>query len=151
MEKLSWEALEYEDKERSSDWFWALGIIVVTSAGASVIYGNYFFALLIVLSGALLGFYARRKPEIANYELNESGLKLRTRLYPYENIKAFWINIEHKPTLFIKSDRAFMPIISVPIEYNMADQVHAIFTEMKVLEEEMKEHPSEKIMEVLGF
>jgi hypothetical protein len=47
-EKLSWSALEYEEKIRSSDWFWALGIIVVTSSVAAIIFGNYFFATLLV-------------------------------------------------------------------------------------------------------
>ena len=82
MEKLEWSALEYEDKERSPDWFWALGIIIVTSSLASIIYSNYFFAALLVLSGILLGFFAKKKPDTVLYELNEKGLKIRTRFYP---------------------------------------------------------------------
>src|SRR3990167_6387097 len=95
MEKLEWSALEYEDKERSPDWFWALGIIIVTSSLASIIYSNYFFAALLVLSGILLGFFAKKKPDTVLYELNEKGLKIRTRFYPYENIKSFWVQIAH--------------------------------------------------------
>lgn len=157
MEKLEWSALEYEEKERSADWFWALGIIVVTSSVASIIFGNYFFAVLLFLSGLLLGFFAVKKPEIVSYELNNQGLKIRTRLYPYENIKSFWVQIDKteeknlKPTLFIKSERVFMPVISIPIEYIMAGDIHSIMLSKNVVEEEMKEHPSLKIMESLGF
>lgn len=35
--KIEWSALEYEDKERGSDWYFALGIIVVAGSVASII------------------------------------------------------------------------------------------------------------------
>ncbi len=157
IEKLSWSALEYEEKERSKDWFWALGIIVVTSSIAAIIFENYFFAALLVLSGILLGFFATKKPEMITYELNNKGLKIGSRLYPYENIKSFWVQLDTsgetdlKPILFVHSDRAFMPILSIPIDENIAVRIHSIFVAKKVEEVEMKEHPSDKIMEVLGF
>jgi hypothetical protein len=162
-DKLSWSALEYEEKERSQDWFWALGIIIVTSSIASIIYGNYFFAALLVLSGVLLGFFAIKKPEIISYELNKKGLKIKNRLYLYENIKSFWVQsgafpntslpeqVVIKPILFIKTERIFMPILDIPIEEEMAEDIHSIMLGQNIVEEEMKEHPSEKIMEALGF
>src|SRR3989344_2476263 len=158
MEKLEWSALEYEEKERNADWFWALGVIIIASSAASIIYGNYFFAMLLVLSGILLGFFAKKKPYIISYELNEKGLKIRTRLFPYENIKSFWVQTDLsddgagiKPLLFIKSERFFMPIISIPINDSLADEIQFIMLTKNITEEEMKEHLSEKIMEVLGF
>ncbi|MDO8659136.1 MAG: hypothetical protein Q7K54_00895 [Candidatus Parcubacteria bacterium] len=151
METLEWSALEYEERERNADWFWALGIIVVTSSIASIIFGNYFFAVLLILSGVLLGFFAVKKPDLITYELNNQGLKIRARLYPYEHIKSFWVQTDKKPLLFIKSGRAFMPMISIPINISLAEDIHSIFTGQNVVEEKMKEHPSEKIMESLGF
>ena len=155
--KLSWTALEYEDRERSRDWFWALGIIVVTGSIASIIFENYFFAALLILAGVLLGFFAMKKPDIVEYELNRSGLVVRNRLYPYESIKAFWVQVDFSPTpsvrpmLFIHSERAFMPVISMPIHADFAENIHAIMTSLNIAEVEMREHPSEKIMEALGF
>ena len=151
MEKLQWYALEYAEKERSRDWFWALGIIVVASSLASIIYSNYFFAGLIVLAGVLLGFFATKQPDMVFYELNEKGLKVRTRLYLYENIKSFYVQTGTKPTLFIKSERLFMPVMGIPIENAPAEKIRSIMIEKNIIEEEMKEHASEKIMEILGF
>ncbi|MFA6177715.1 MAG: hypothetical protein WC694_02370 [Candidatus Paceibacterota bacterium] len=156
-EKLIWSALEYEEKYRTSDWFWALGVIVVTSSIASIIFENYFFAALIILSGILLGFFAIKKPDTVTYELNKKGLIIRHRLYPYENIKSFWIQIgEHpetniKPILFIHSERAFMPILAIPINETIVEDIHSIMLSRDIAEVEMKEHASEKIMEALGF
>ena len=150
--KLEWTALEYEEKDRGNDWFWTLGIIVVAGSIASFIYHNYFFGLLLIVGGILLGAFAVKKPDLVFYEINEKGLKIRNRLFPYESIKAFWVKKDaEKPILFIKSGRLFMPIISMPIKQNLAEEIRKMMLQGKVLEEEMKEHVSEKIMESLGF
>lgn len=160
MDKLTWSALEYEERSRSNDWFWALGIIVVTASLAAIIYNNYFFAALIILSGALLGFLATKKPEEVSYELNNKGFVVHNSLYPYENIKSFWVQRETfegeekdrlKPILFVKSERFFMPIIMAQIDGRTAEDIREFLLEKNVPEEEMKEQLSEKIMEALGF
>lgn len=163
-DKLVWSALEYEERGRSPDWFWALGVIVATSSIAAIIFENYFFATLIILSGLLLGFFAIKKPDTITYELNPKGLKIRNRFYPYKNIKSFYVQFEKysetnshngearlKPMLFIHSERVFMPIISIPIDETMAEDIHFIMLSQDIAEIEMKEHASEKIMEILGF
>ncbi|MCM2338982.1 MAG: hypothetical protein NDI62_00800 [Burkholderiales bacterium] len=150
--KLEWTALEYEEKERGNDWFWALGVIVVASSITSFIYKNYFFGLFLIIGGFLLTLFAIKKPDLVFYEVNEKGLKIRNRLFPYKNIKAFWIKRDtDKPTLFIKSERLFMPIISMPIDPTLVEEVHNFMTFNEVKEEEIKEHVSEKIMEFLDF
>lgn len=156
IEKLEWSALEYEEKEQNTDWFWALGIIIIASSITSIIFKNYFFAIFIILSGILLAIFSIKKPDMVFYELNDKGLKIRDRLFPYENIKSFYIqenseNEQNHSLLFIKSERLFMPIISIPIENNKSKQVRDIMLSHNIIEEEMKEHPGVKIMETLGF
>jgi hypothetical protein len=155
---FEWFAPEYEEKEHSDDWFWAFGIIVVTSALASIIYADYFFAALIILAGGLLWFFAKKKPEMVHYELGVKGIKMGTHFYAYENLKAFWVQVgatvenpNALPTLFLKSDRWFMPIISIPIENDFAQDIHAVLLSQNIPEEEIREHPYQKIIEVLGF
>ncbi|MFA6585974.1 MAG: hypothetical protein WCS86_02320 [Candidatus Paceibacterota bacterium] len=150
--KLEWSELEYEEKERGNDWFWALGVVVVAGSIASFIYSNYFFGLLLIISGILLASFAIKKPDLVFYELNEKGLKIRSRLYPYENIKSFWVQKDSlKPTLFINSERLLIPILSIPIKQYNAEEIRNAFLLNNVPEEEMKEHVSEKIMDSLGF
>jgi hypothetical protein len=157
IETFSWSAPEFEEKERSVDWFWALGVIVVAGAVASILFGNYFFAMLLIIAGILLGFFAIKKPDTVIYELNNKGFKMQTRLYPYEDLKAFWVQIQvpkteiKRPTLFLKSTRVFLPILSIPIDEEIAPKIKEILTEKNVPQEEMHEHVSDKIMENLGF
>lgn len=158
-EKIEWSALEYEEKERNPDWFWALGIIVIAGSITSIIFKNYFFALLLIIGGFLIGFFAIKKPENVNYELNKKGLKIKNRLYPYDDINTFWVQEEFfdengrefKPTLFIKTKRLIMPMISIPIDNFMGDKIKEIMLSNNILEEEMREHTSEHIMDSLGF
>lgn len=157
-ESLSWSALEYEDRERSADWFWALGIIVVTGSIASIIYSNYFFAGLLLLSGVLLGFFAKKKPEMIDYELNTQGFRAGSRLYTYDTIKSFWVQSRNAPggavpksILFLNSSRSFMPILTIPIEETMEENIYNFLLSKNIEEKEMREHPTDKIMEALGF
>jgi hypothetical protein len=156
MEKLQWSAFEYEEKNRTSDWFWALGVIVITSSIASIIYSNYFFAILLLFSGGLLGFFAKKKPELINYELNEHALIVRHKIFQYSHIKSFWV--QHEDTmknlpsvLFIKTRELFMPNMSIPIHKDMEEMIQNIFISQNVTEEKMEEHPILKITEILGF
>ncbi len=157
MGKMQWSALEYEDKERDPDWFWALGIIVVTTSIAAIIYENYFFAALIILSGILLAVFAKKKPDLIDYEINILGVRIGSSLYPYENIKSFWIEESHpdaphfKDILFIKSERFFMPVLLIPIDPAMAPDIRDIMYTKNIPEEEMHVHVSETIMDSLGF
>ena len=149
--KISWQALEYEEKERSGDWFWALGVIVVAGSIAAIIFGDYFFAGLLILSGLLLGFLAIKKPDMISYELNDKGLKIRRDIFPYENIRAFYVEDETKSLLFVRVGRMFMPVFSMPIPRSDASAIKAMMLAHNVMEEKMKEHMSEKVMESLGF
>lgn len=157
-ETVNWSALEYEEKERHVDWYWALGVIIIAVAITSIILANYFFAILFVVGGSLMAFFTIKKPELVSYELNNKGLKIDNRIYLYEKIKSFWVQKPltddgkvMKPALFIKSERIVVPIFSVPIEEDSVVKIHNMMLAHNVLEEEMKEHPSERIMEALGF
>ncbi len=150
-ETFSWSAPEYEERDRSPDWFWALGVIIITGALTSIIFSNYFFAVFLLLSGGLVWFFSQKAPEWVNYELTAKGLKIKNRLYPYENIKSFWVPMEDKPLLFVRTERFFIPAFSMPIEGEDREIIKGIFLDHGVIEEEMKEHPSEKLMDTLGF
>ncbi|MCX6757514.1 MAG: hypothetical protein NTZ44_01360 [Candidatus Nomurabacteria bacterium] len=151
METLSWSVIEYEEKGRTKDWFWALGIIVVAGSIAAIIFNDGFFAVLLILGGISLGMFALKKPEMINYELSEKGLRIQDQLYTYKNIKMFFVKTNDKPTLFIKSNKFFFPMISAPLGDMSPEKVNEIMRENNVLEQEMKEHFSEKVLEYLGL
>ena len=86
-----------------------------------------------------------------SYELNDKGLKIRRDIFPYENIRAFYVEDETKSLLFVRVGRMFMPVFSMPIPRSDASAIKAMMLAHNVMEEKMKEHMSEKVMESLGF
>ncbi|MDQ3244856.1 MAG: hypothetical protein M3P22_00690 [bacterium] len=151
MERLSWILPEYEEKEKNTDWFWALGIIIVAGSITSIIYHNYFFSILIVLGGILVGVFANKKPELVNYQLNKEGLQIKNRIFPFKEINSYCVNTDKIPTLMIHTKRFMFPIVSVPIEYRNKDQIINIFSNQNIKEEELKENIIEKLIEYIDF
>ena len=100
MTNLNWSTMEYEYKERSTDWYWALGIIILAGSITSIILHNYFFAILLILGGGCIIMFSIKKPEMVIYELNEKGLKINNQLYEFIKIKSFFVRMDEKPVLF---------------------------------------------------
>jgi hypothetical protein len=151
MDKLSWTLLEYEEKEKNTDWFWALGIIIIAGSVTAFIYNNYFFSILLIIGGILVGFFAKKKPDMVNYELNIKGFKIKDRIFLYKDIEAFHIDTKKIPVMLIKTNRFLFPVLSIPIEYLHIDEIRNILLSQNIKEEEIKETIPDKIMEYLDF
>ena len=116
--KYAWQGMEHEHMEKTTDWYWGLGIVVITGVIIAIISKNYLLAVLLVMGGIMLGFYANDKPEPVTVELSERGVKLNKDLYIYETIQSFWMYQDHKKRdqLLIVTGRKILPqrIITLP-------------------------------------
>ncbi len=148
---FKWEALEYEEKERSTDWFWALGIIMLAGSIASIIYKNYFFAILILIGGGMFWYFALKKPEHVSYELGDKGFKIQHEFIGYEKMIAFHIKVDMHPILLIKSKRFFSPITAIPVNEDDIEKIKEILLSKNIPDEEMEHHPYDKIIDTLGI
>src|SRR3990172_1439757 len=91
MDKITWETLEHEHKDRTPDWYWAVGIIALATAVISIIYKNYLFAVFIILAAAVLTMFSFKKPDMMMIEIGEKGFKIKNEFYAYKMIKSFYI------------------------------------------------------------
>ena len=149
---MEWDAHEYEHKERSSDWFWAVGIIAVAIAVISVIFGNIIFAILILIGAFALSLFANREPETVHVIVDEFGIARGKIRYSYSTLTSFWIDINHPhKKIILRSEKMFMPLIIVPLndEVNV-DELHDNLS--GALTEEMHSLPFvERVLEYFGF
>ncbi|MFA7252413.1 MAG: hypothetical protein WC027_00980 [Candidatus Paceibacterota bacterium] len=153
MEKMSltWQAPEYNHYERSTDWFWAVGIITVCIAVLAFIYNNALFGILILLSAGILVFYTFREPSMVDYEINQRGVIVGKDLHPYLTIESFWIETRQgEPKIILKSKKNLLPYIIIPIHEESVDEVANVLAEF-LEEKELQEPAAHKIMEYLGF
>lgn len=153
MEKLSltWEAPEYHHYQRSTDWFWAVGIIAICIAILAFVYNNALFGILILLSTGILVFYTLREPDIINYEINQRGIMVGKELHPYLTIESFWLETRlGEPKIILKSKKNLLPYIIIPLHEESVEDVASILSEF-LEEKELQEPASHKVMEYLGF
>lgn len=151
-ETIEWEIDEYAQKDKTADWFWALGIIVIAAAAASVLLGNLLFAVLIAIGGFLVGLYAKRPPDRLRVELSRRGVVIGTRLHPFKELVAFWVSLEGEaPTLILDRKGTILPHLILPIEDVSPDDVR-LFLNQYLQEKELEDAGLvENIMERFGF
>ena len=148
---IEWDAHEYEHKERSMDWYWAVGIIAVSVAVASIIFDNVIFGILIIVAAASLSLFINRPPETIRMELDQNGITRGHVRYPMHTLRSFWIDEEHShPKIIFRSHKMFMPLIVVPLGNADPERIHGALS--KVMPEEYHALPwLEAVLEYLGF
>ena len=150
--KMEWDAHEYEHKERSPDWFWAVGIISVSVTIAAVIFGNIILGILVLIGAFTLSLFASRPPHSLRVAVDEKGVTRGRVRYPYPTLLSFWIDTEHPhKKIILCSEKLFMPLIVVPLGNEVdVEQLHENLSSL--LPEEFHSLPFiEKILEYLGF
>lgn len=148
---LHWEAYEYEPRDKSSDWFWAVGILTVAIAITSIIFNNILFAIVILIGGFSLTIYTARKPDIIEVTIDDRGIQLDKYFYPYRTMESFWVeNEEGSPKILLKSQKLIMPYVVIPIEEFQPETVREYLREHlpEVFHSESQIH---KLIEYLGF
>lgn len=148
---LRWEAYEHEHIERGSDWYWALGIIAACAAVTSIIFGNFLFALLILVAAFTIGIIARQPPELHEFELNQKGIRIGKNFHPFDTIISFWVDDELAEPLLLVDTTTFMsPNLVIPIGDIDPETIREHLRE-RVDEKPMKEPLAHKILEFFGF
>lgn len=154
IKSLSWSAHEHEHREKSKDWYWSLGILTVTALILSIVFSNYIFGVLILIIGFSLAIVGSKEPRLIDFELNTTGVKIDKQLFPYSTLEAFWVENNqdnHLPSqLLIKSKKAVMPLIIMPLENTDPEAVRD-FLLYRLLEKELSEPFLQFVLENLGF
>ena len=150
---ITWSEYEFQEQEKSVDWFWALGIIALSAIVIAIIYKNYLFAIFVALSALTMGMLANQKPKLVTYTLSRDGLRINDALYPLDSLKGYAIREikkKREKILIIESSKQFVPILTIPIEDHLITDIQKIFTP-KVPEKDLHEPTAHQIMDAIGF
>lgn len=151
--QLEWTALEHEHIHKSSDWFWALGILAIAAAATAIIFNNVLFAIVILIGAFTLGINASKPPAQIRFKITTRGIVINNILHPYSSLESFWVadeNQHEQPKLLIKSKKLLALHIVIPIEDVSPDDVRDYIFEY-LEEEEDSESLAQKIVEFFGF
>jgi len=151
-QNLAWEAPSHEHTERSTDWYWALGVLALSASIVSLLLHNPLFAVIIVLGSLSLGIIASRKPENYPVEIDPQGITMGDNLYLYRSLESFWIDTETRdfPHLIVASRSILVPQLIVPIANVDARNVRDFLLNY-LPEKEQYESPFTRVAEIFGF
>ncbi|MEK7114082.1 MAG: hypothetical protein AAB850_00845 [Patescibacteria group bacterium] len=151
---LEWEGREYDHNPKSTDWYWTLGIIAVAGTIASVLFGNYLFALLIVIAAVALALHAAKQPPLHRFHLVEQGIVIGDEMHTFDRMISFSvledINGEFPPMISIKTESWLSPHLIIPLEGVDADIVYNYFLQ-HVDEDEHRHTFTDLVAAWLGF
>lgn len=149
--EISWHAPDFIKYERSTDWYWAVGVITIALAVAGFVFGNVLFGILVIVASFALVLQSSRDPEIHEFVISRKGVKANKILYPYSSLKSFWVeNNPHEQKILLQSEKVWMPYIVIPIEEVDPEAVRNFLIQF-LPEEEHQEPLAQKLMEYLGF
>jgi hypothetical protein len=128
---FEWEGREYDHTPKSADWYWALGIIAAAAAIASVLFGNYLLAVLIIVATAALALHAAKIPPVHRFRIVEQGLVIGDVLHPFEKMISFSVleDVEGElpPLLSVKNENWLASHFVIPLAGVDADAVYEYF------------------------
>lgn len=149
---LRWSAYEHEHIERDEEWYWGIAIVALSLAIVSIIFHDFFFAIVIIMAAVSLALVSRHPPELTHFEVSDRGVRVGRILHRYDEIIAFWVEDEigDRPLLLIDTLKPLAPNIIIPIEGVDPHHIRAFMKE-HADEVPMKEPVAHKILEFFGL
>ena len=147
---VTWEAPEHHHVEKGSDWFWVLGIVAGCASVAVLLFGNFLFALVILLGACAMALVAA--PAVLPFAVTTRGVRVGETLYPYSTLEAYCIDEQGSmgPQLLVRSRRLFMPLIILPLPEEYVDDVEFLLRD-RLPEDDIEEPLANKLLELFGF
>lgn len=151
-DEFSWNVITHEHRERSVDWYWALGVSALLGAVISVFFGNVLLAVIIIIGAGSLGALAARGPREHAVRVDKRGISVDGTLYPYASIHSFWIERETEyPRLFISTTGVLAPHFNFEIHETINIDRLEVFLKQFAKEEEQGPHVGEYLAEIFGL
>jgi len=128
---LEWEGREYDHNPKSADWYWALGIVAVATTIATILFGNYLLAFLVIIAAAAFALHAAKEPSLHRFRLVEKGILIGDQFHPFDTMISFSVleDVEGElpPMISIKTESWLSPHLIIPLSGVDADVVYAYF------------------------
>lgn len=148
---IQWKAYEYEGGKKTSDWYVAFGIITLSLLITAILFNNILLAIILLASAIAIILYTLKAPPLVSFEINERGVMVNKRLYPFNTLQSFALVTHPFPKLYIRSKKKLVPHIVIPFDSDDHDYIHDFLIDFLSEEEGYEENLTETIINYLGF
>lgn len=150
---ITWRAAEYEYSGKSVVWYVIVGTATALLTLSALWQHNFFFAVFILIAGAMLIVLGRKHPRVMDFTVNDKGVSIgKLQFYEYDDLEGF--AIRNRPNrldeLVIKRKTSFSPFVKIPIDSKLAPQAKAILTS-HIKEIEYNESLIDTLADLFGF
>lgn len=154
---LAWEAPEFIAHERG--WQWVVGIWGgALLLGGLAIWGydlsfvGISSAIVLLLAALALTVQSRVKPKLIRITIEEDGVTIAGRPYPWEDLKGFWLVYESvNQALYIETNRRFLPILSVQLGKSDPEAIRAALLPYLAEQTDRAEEFADRLGRIIKF
>ncbi len=148
---ISWNAPTHTYREKTTDWYWSVGIITLAIAVVCFIFSQVLTGIFVIVAAITLVLHASKPAKVVYHEINDRGIIVDSVLYPFLSLESFWISHEIKPDkILLKSHKTFMPLIVILIEEADPEEVREVLLKY-IAETEHHQQLLNHAFEWLGF
>lgn len=126
---FSWQASEFIHHQKNGSWYVLFGLAVIILIGVAVITKQWFSVAVFIAMAGALAVYAGKEPRTLSYQMDEKGVMIEDKLYPYNKFRSFavfndvaWHSIDLDPM------QRFAPRLSILFESQDLDTILGILS-----------------------
>lgn len=123
LDEVNWQ-IEERPVILSREWLWALIIIGFAIIVFSVMLKNYFLIIIVTLAAFIIYALKNKTPELQHFQLDNEGLHIDKKLYPYENFESFWIFPDEE--IAFRRKQHLTPLLIVPFRDHEEPEIRKI-------------------------
>ncbi len=113
-ETFSWQASEYIHHDKTKQWYIIVIVGALALAAGLAAFQQWFSIPVVIAMAAAIVVYGARAPRVLNYSLDDHGITIEGKSYPYSQFRSFavvqdvaWHSIDLEPT------QRFMPRLTI--------------------------------------
>lgn len=124
---ITWSASEYVAHHKTSGWFIGFGFVLALMAIAIfALTRDMVSTVVVVIIGMSFAAFAGRQPHVLNYAIDNKGIHIGPRTYPYTMFKSFsLVDDGAMRSISLLPMQRFMPPISVYYDPQDEDKIIA--------------------------
>lgn len=101
MDKITWQALEFQKHEKSKSWFFSLWIIALGLVIVSVLTKSIFMGVLVMVAALVISLYAAKEPREFTFTLKPKAISVGNKNYQLEDFSSFWIDEDENEANYV--------------------------------------------------
>ena len=140
--EITWEAHEFEYREKGVSWYWLSIIIAAVIVAFSVWIRNFLFGLFVVIAEVLFIVWGNRVPRVILFRLTDDGIEIDGQ--KFHALKEFesW-SVNDLGTGYVELMLSFRSKVKTPLTILVPEEhVEAIRANLKTLLKEVEHDPS---------